>query len=241
MKKIILLCTLTILSSFVLAADFTLLTSEPGRKAKAELTAEALFIEVVKEVVMRADLTVRTKKVPWIKAQKTVKNAPPSDHLLIAPLTRTKEREDDYDWIVPLASYKLQFVTTDKTIDLADIKLLKEQAICAFRESPAEYKLKELGFPDILSRVQVQKCFKDMMKGKQKVVLAHGERVARVRYEQIGGDPKELVFGRPFTEYTVYLASSKAALSDSMKQKMRNAMDAMKIDSSYEKIFAKYE
>ena len=240
MKNTFVLCTLMLFASLSIAADFTLLTSEPGRRAKAELTAEALFIEIVEEVVKRADLTIRTKKVPWIKAQKTVKNAPPSERLLIAPLTRTKEREDDYDWIVPLASYKLQFVTTDKNLDLSDMKTLKEQAICVFRESPAEYKLKELGFPDILSRVQVQKCFKDLSKGTQKVVLAHGEQVAKARYKQIGGDPNALIFGRPFTEYTVYLASSKAVLSDSIQQALHNAMDGMKIDSSYEKIFAKY-
>jgi len=229
-----------LLASLTVAADFTLLTSEPGRRAKAELTSEALFIEIVKEVVKRADLTVRTKKMPWVKAQQTVKKSTPSDHLLIAPLTRTKEREKDYDWIVPLASYKLQFVTTDKMIDLSDMNSLKQQAVCVFRESPAEYKLKELNFPDILSRVQVQKCFKDMKKGSQKVVLAHGERVARARFEQVGGDPKELIFGQPFTEYTVYLASSKATLSEAKKQALLNAMDGMKIDSSYEKIFAKY-
>jgi len=240
MKKFIITCAILLLPIYSIASDFTLLTSEPGRKAKAELSSEALFIEVVKEALGRANLTTKIKKKPWIKAQQLVKKAEPSERLLIAPLTRTKEREDHYDWIVPLASYKLLFVTVDKSIDILDIKSLKKEAICVLRESPAEYKLKELGFPDILSRVQVQKCFKGLKKGSQKVVLAHGERVSRALYQQIGGDPKQLILGQPFTEYTVYLAATKAALPESTQQKLRNAMDAMKIDQTYEKIFAKY-
>lgn len=241
MKNFLLLITILTFSATSFARDFTLLTSEPGRKAKAEMSAEALFVEVIKEVFKRSDLNVKVHKGPWIKAQRTVMRSEPSDRYLIAPLTRIKEREDDYDWIIPLSSYRLQFVTTDKSADLKDLDALKREEICVLRESAAEYKLKEWEFPDILSRVKVQKCFKGLESGKQKIVLAHGERVANALYQQVGGDPKDLIFGRPFSEYTVYLAATKASMTEQTKQELLNALDAMKIDGTYDEIFAKYQ
>lgn len=241
MKNCLLLIATLVFSSALAARDFTLLTSEPGRKAKAEVSAEALFIEVIEEVFKRADLNVNVKKGPWIKAQRTVMAAKPNERYLIAPLTRLKQREKDYDWILPLSSYRLQFVTTDKNTNLKDVEALKRKEVCVLRESAAEYKLKEWEFPDILSRVQVQKCFKGLESGKQEVVLAHGERVASALFQQVGGDPKDLIFGRPFTEYTVYMAAAKDAVDEPTKQQLLNALDAMKIDGTYDEIFAKYQ
>lgn len=240
MNKFVVVLLASIISSSVFARDFTLLTSEPVRNAKQEVTAEELFIEVIREVFKRSDVALRVDQGPWIKAQRTVTRSNPSDRYLIAPLTRLSEREDKYDWILPLTSYRLQFVTTDKNIDLSDIESLKKEPVCVYRESAAEYKLKEWEFPDILSRVMVQNCFKELKGGKQKVVLAHGDRVAKATYEQIGGDPKDLIFGRPFSEYTVYLAATKASMPESTKQDLLNALDGMKIDGTYDKIFGKY-
>lgn len=241
MIRIFITCFVLAFATLGNAKDFTLLTSEPARKAKAEVSAEELFIEVIQEVFKRTGLNVRVKQGPWIKAQRTVTRSKPADRFLIAPLTRTPEREDKYDWILPLRSYSLQFVTTDKDANLADIEALKSEEVCVLRESAAEYKLKEWEFPDILSRVQVQKCYKDMKKGKQRVVLAHGERVARALFEQVGGKPDDLVFGRPFTEYKVYLAATKGSIPDNTKEDLLKAMDGMKIDGSYEAIFSKYK
>jgi hypothetical protein len=242
LSKILLTTTLSFcLSSTVIARDFTLLTSEPIRNAKQEVSAEELFIEVIREVFKRAEVSLRVDKGPWIKAQRTVTRSNPSERYLIAPLTRLSEREDKYDWILPLSSYSLQFVTTDKTIDLSDLESLKKEDVCVFRESAAEYKLKEWEFPDILSRVQVQNCFKGIKTGKLKVVLAHGERVAKALYEQVGGQPEELIFGRPFSEYTVYMAATKSAVGEGIKQDLLRALDEMKIDGTYDKIFSKYK
>lgn len=240
MLKRVFLVSALVFSSVSMAKDFTLLTSEPARNAKTEVSAEALFTEVIREAFRRVDMDVKVKKGPWIKAQRTVMRSEPKDRYLIAPITRTEEREDKYDWILPLSTYRLQFVTTDKEADLTDLEALKNEEVCVLRESAAEYKLKEWAFPDIVSRVQEQKCFQGLKTGKQRVVLAHGNRVAKALYQQVGGDTKALIFGRPFSEHTVYMAATKASVSDDMKQRLTHALEAMKIDGTYDKIFSKY-
>lgn len=241
MIRIILFCAVLVSSSLAFAMDYTLLTSEPARKAKQEISVEELFIEVIQEVFKRTELNLRVEQYPWIKAQRTVMASKPADRFLIAPLTRIPERENQYDWVMPLSSYSLQFVTVDKSIKLSDVEALKKEAVCVLRESAAEQKLKEWEFPDILSRVQVQKCFKELRSGKQKVILAHGERAARALYEQVGGKVDELIFGRPFTEYSVYLAATKGSINESLKAHLLKSLDGMKIDGTYDKIFARYK
>lgn len=241
MIRIIFASAVLVFASLASAKDFTLLTSEPARKAKQEVSVEELFIEVIQEVFKRSGMNVRVEQGPWIKAQRRVERSVPEDRYLIAPLTRIPEREDKYDWIIPLRSYTLQFVTVDKSVNLSDLEALKQQEVCVLRESAAEQKLKEWEFPDILSRVQEQKCYKELRSGKRKVVLAHGERAARALYEQVGGKVDELIFGRPFTEYTVYLAATKASITEPVKEQLLQSLDGMKIDGTYDKIFAKYK
>lgn len=240
MNKLVVLLLASIISSSVFARTYTLLTSEPVRSAKQEVSAEELFIEVIKEALKRADVSLRVDQGPWIQAQRTVTRASDEDHYLIAPLTRISQREDKYDWILPLANYRLQFVTTDRNIDISNIESLKKEPVCVYRESAGEYKLKEMDFPDILSRVLVQNCYKELKSGKLKVVLAHGERIGKALYEQVGGKPDDLIFGRPFSEYTVYLAATKGAVPELLKQDLLKALDEMKIDGTYDKIFSKY-
>lgn len=239
MKKIIVMLALLAITSEAFADRYILLTSQPGRNLKTNMGTEKLFSELVTELFARAELKVETKQTPWVKAQSEVKKASIDKRLLIAPLSRTPEREEDFDWIVPLAPFSLQFVSTDKTIDMTSFENLKKETVCVWRESPAEYRLRSLDFPDILGRVQVQKCYKDMRSGKQKLVLAHGEEVAKVLYSQVGGKADKLKFSRPFGEYTVYLAATPGLIDEDTKRLLNNTLDSMKIDGTYSSVFAR--
>ncbi|PCH98688.1 MAG: hypothetical protein COB84_01525 [Rhodobacteraceae bacterium] len=74
-------------------------------------------------------------------------------------LTRIKEREDNYDWILPIITYELQFITNDRSLDISNLEMLKSEPVCVYRESPAEFKLKSLGFTKIRAKVKEQKCY----------------------------------------------------------------------------------
>ena len=240
MKRLITLSILVLLSSFCFAQDYTLETALPSKVAKGELSTASFFVEIMKETFTRSGLKLKTHKDLWLRNQKKVISAKPSDGLLITPLTRTKDREDSYDWILPIATYKLQFITNDRSVDIDNIETLKTTPICVYRESNAEQKLRDLGFKKIRTKVQNQKCFQGLKKKTTKVMLAHGKIAAIKGYKLIGGNPDTLIYGRTFGEDTIYLASTKGAVSDTDKQKLNDTFSTMKTDGTYDKIIAKY-
>jgi len=216
------------------------MTSEPSRVAEGEKSTESFFIEIVNEVFARSDIELKVKKGHWIRNQKKVSEASPEQALLITPLTRTEEREDSYDWILPISTYKLQFITTDRSIDINNIDALRKLPVCALRESPAEYKLKKLGFTKIRAKVQEQKCFQSLKNNTGAVMLAYGKIAADKGYKIIGNNPEKLIYGKSFSEQTLYLASTKNAVSDADKKKIIDTFAAIKADGTFEKIFATY-
>ena len=240
MKQLITFGVLALLSSFCFAQDYTLETALPSKVAKGELSSASFFVEIMQETFKRSGLKLKTHKDLWIRNQKKVMSAKPSKGLLITPLTRTKDRENSYDWILPITTYKLQFITNDRTVDIGNIEALKTIPVCVYRESPAEYKLRDLGFKKIRTKVQRQKCFQGLKKKTTKAILTHGKIAAIKGYKLIGGNPDTLIYGRSFAEETLYLASTKGAMSDSDKQTLNDTFNALKTDGTYDKILAKY-
>jgi len=240
MKHFITAWLLTLASSICLAQNYTLMTSEPSRVADGEKSTESFFVEITSEVFARSGIKLKVKEGHWIRNQKKVSKAPPQKALLITPLTRTEEREDSYDWILPLFNYKLQFITTDKSIDITNIDALRNLPVCALRESPAEYKLIKLGFTKIRTKVQEQKCFQGLNNKTVTVMLAYGKVAAGKGYKIIGKNPEQLIYGKSFSEQTAYLASTKKAVSDEDKKKIVDAFAAIKADGTFDKIFATY-
>jgi polar amino acid transport system substrate-binding protein len=240
MKKLIFTLLLSIYASVGFAQTYTLMTSVPSKIAKGETSAEGFVIEVLTEAFKRAELDLRVKKDAWIRVQQKVAEAPPEQGLIIAPLTRTAEREKSFDWIAPIESYKLVFITNDRSVDITNIKMLKNTPICVYRESPAEYKLRELGFTKIRARVQEQKCFQGLQKGRDKVVLAHGKIVAEKGYKLVKGNPDKLIFGPEFEEETFYLAGTPGVMHKKNREKIRKVLSSMKSDGTIEAIRKKY-
>jgi len=216
------------------------MTSEPNRVAEGEKSTESFFVEIANEIFARSGIKLKVKEGHWIRNQKKVSQASPKKALLITPLTRTEEREDSYDWILPISTYKLQFITTDKSIDINNIDALRKLPVCVLRESPAEYKLKKLGFTKIRTKVQEQKCFQSLNNKTGAVMLAYGKIAADKGYKIIGKNPGQLIYGKSFSEQTLYLASTRNAVSDEDQKKIIDAFAAIKADGTYDKIYATY-
>ena len=248
MKHFIAACLLTLVSSLSAAQSYTLMTTQPSKVAEGEKSTENFFVEITNETFLRSGLTLKTKKGHWIRNQKKVSSASAKEKLLIVPLTRTKEREAHYDWILPISDYQLQFITTDQSIDVSNIEALKNLPICVYRESPAESKLKELGFTNIHAKVQEQICFKNLSKslnketGKNRInlMLAHGKVAATQGFKIINADPEELIYGTSFPTEIVYLASSRNAVSETDKKKLNQAFEAIKADGTFNRIYNSY-
>lgn len=241
MKYLLTLCLIAIFSSSCWANGYTLMTiNTPNSNNKEVKTAEGFFIEVLNEMFGRAGLPLRTKEEPWIRSQEKVISASPREGLVIAPLTRTEEREDQYDWIVSLVEYQMRFVTNDKTMNIATLDALKQQPVCVLRASLAEARLVALGFKNIRASVFEQRCYKEMLDGSTKVILSHGQIGAEKNFKNVGGKIEELVFGLEFPKEEFYLASTRKAVSEADKAKLVKALEDIRSDGTYNKITAKY-
>lgn len=240
MKKFLSICLLSVLSFSCFAQGYTLMTSLPSKVAKGEKATEGFFIEVLEEVFKRADIPLRVKKGAWVKNQQIVEKAAARDKLLISPLTRTEQREANYDWVFPIIDYRLVFITNDPEVDVSNIEAMKSKPVCVYRESPAEYKLRELGFKKIRTRVQEQKCFQGLKRGSERIMLTHGKIAAEKGYKLVKGKPEKLVFGQSFEEEKLFLAASKGAVSGEDKKKLRDALTSMRSDGKFEEILSQY-
>ena len=240
MKKFLSICLLSVLSFSCFAQGYTLMTSLPSKVAKGEKATEGFFIEVLEQVFKRADIPLRVKKGAWVKNQQTVAKASANDKLLISPLTRNTQREAKYDWILPIIDFRLVFITNDPEVDVSNIEAMKSKPVCVYRESPAEYKLRELEFKKIRTRVQEQKCFQGLKRGSERIMLTHGKIAADKGYRLVKGKPEKLIYGKSFKEEKLFMASTKGAVSDADKKKLRDALNSMRTDGSFDKILAQY-
>lgn len=236
MKQVLAFFILSVMTVSSFAQSYTLITMKQREKENIE----NFFVDVSKEIFKRSNLGLKIKTSHFIKAQKTVAKAEAKKKMLISPISRSADREDDFDWIVPLEKYKPQFLTTDKTLDISKAESLLNEPVCVLRESILQQQLEELGFTQVKPQIQIKNCFKDLKKGKIRLVFVHGQAQSIRRYELMGGNIDDLVFGASFEEETTYIASSKGAVPKHDREKLENALAAMKADGSYEKLLHKY-
>ena len=236
MKIYICAFILALSSTLASAQSYTLMTI----KQREETNVENFFVDLSKEIFKRAGLRLRVQPHYWLKAQKTVMRAKPELGYLIVPLTRTAEREHDFDWLLPIEKYQLQLISNDTKVNVLDTNSLKALPVCALRESPAQYKLQELGFTNIKAEIREKKCYEHLMTGKVKVVMSYGELSAKARFANVGGSAADLKFGLAFREETLYLASSKQVMAAGDLEKIKNALEEMKADGTYAQFRNKY-
>jgi hypothetical protein len=98
----------------------------------------------------------------------------------------------------------------------------------------------KLGFTKIRTKVQEQKCFQGLNNKTIAVMLSYGKISANKGYKIIGKNPEQLIYGKSFSEQTVYLASTKKAVSDDDKKKLTDAFADFKADGTFDKIYATY-
>ena len=216
---------------------FTLLSASIPPYSNSDSANRGLCIDITQALFEKAEWTLSTQFHPWARAQKM---AIGGDSFLITPLTRTPEREPHYDWIVPLYRYDLQLISNDPTVPIEDPQAMREVEICVLRESPAEYKLIELGYERRLVVTEESKCLQLLALGRSTAVMVHGWLSATYGYRQFGGDPRSLLPGAVFASSEIYIGSSHGALSRAQRQRLERALVELKAEGRYQAIIEHY-
>lgn len=222
----------------LLSADLTILTENlpPLNYVKdGELVGPS--VEIVKEIQRRVGSREKIQVYPWARAYKM---ALKDENVVLFSTTHTKERDDKFKWVGPLAT-KRDILVAKKSLgiiinNLDDAK--KVGHIGTLRDDTREILLKRHGFTNL-------EPVSDEQLNAQKLVLERIDLWAykipglRTVCELAGVDHNELEEVYHLREIDVSIAFSKKT-SDSIVKKWKNAFDEMIVDGTIIQIRRKW-
>lgn len=172
---------------------------------------------------------------PWPRAQREVSTG---KNMLIAPLSRTQSREDNFTWIAPVMTMDRTFFSLDRRVESFDEAKKTFKLIAVGIGSAQETRLREEGFP--ASQIYPLKIGENpaqmLLKGR---VDAWFNGVPETRYiwKQLSDRP--LVMSRVVMTANLYLACSKNC-DPHMVDRLRTAIDTLQANGTADKVEAGY-
>lgn len=197
---------------------------------------KGIVVEILQEAAKSTEVNFIFRFLPWKRAQLETRAA--IDQAII-PLTRTPEREKDYQWLAPLFDYHFVIVTRGEVVPPRSIDDAKHLAIGVLRGNPMEVTLPRMGFTNVkpgtsegLLARQLQVNLIDAW------VVA--DLVARDTYKKAGGNPDELRFGPRIGEpMRIYLGASPEFPKEYSKQ-IADAVNRLRSTGAIDGILNKY-
>jgi len=220
------------------SADLTILTENlPPLNYIKDGKLVGPSVEIVKEIQKRVGSREIIQVYPWARAYKL---ALEDENVVLFSTTHTKERDDKFKWVGPLATKRDILVAKKglgiKINNLEDAK--KVGRIGTLRDDTREILLKGQGFSNL-------EPVSDEQLNAQKLVLGRIDLWAykipglRTVCELAGVDYSELEEVYHLREIDVSIAFSKKT-SDSIVAKWKNAFDEMLADGTIIKIRRKW-
>ncbi len=217
------------------ATELKALTAElPPYTISADAPLPGIGHELVQEISHRSGVQIDIEYMPWKRAQNMAKETP---NTLVFGLTRTPTREPDYMWITKLVDSSDIFVTMDKNVDSYDTaKDLSKIAVMG--GTPREKSLVKNGVENIELVPEEQLCAKMLQAGRVEGWYTLDHRAAFI-WKQEGNKLTDLVLGAPVQTQEIWLAANKDMPAEDV-EKIKSAMEDIKADGTYDKIFQKY-
>lgn len=178
------------------------------------------------------------KLLPWARGYKRVLSEP--DTCLFST-TRTKEREDLFEWIGPVAPETVGLIARKETgIQIDSVEDIKKYKVGTIRDDIAELYLVDAGISvDDMERVaETVLNIRKMNRGRIDL-WAYDQSVAMWELKTNGFDPSDYESVYELGRKNQYLACHKAT-SESVIQELQGAIDTLKADGTYGQILDRY-
>jgi polar amino acid transport system substrate-binding protein len=164
-----------------------------------------IAIDILREVSKGTGLDFGFRFLPWKRAQLETLAAKSQ---AVVPLSRTPEREKQYQWIAPLFEYHFVIVTRNGQAAPKSLEEAKNLTVGVLRGNPMETLLPQLGFTRVIPG-NTEDLVAKQLRTKAIDAWVVADLVAHSSYKRIGGDPAELVLGPRIGEpMAVYLGGS---------------------------------
>ena len=196
-----------------------------------------LATEVVRELVKRTGTAGRIRMVAWPAGYQALSERP---HTALFSTVMTAERKGRFQWVGPLAVVDTNLYALKRSgIQIANLdQARKAGRIATVRKYYSEQVLKEEGFGNTESFPDREAGLRKLLDGKvQLVVSSNTEMPAALK--RIGASMDDVTNAFTLSTDLVYIAFSKGT-SPKRVARWQDALDAMKRDGSFAKIYARW-
>ena len=205
------------------------------RAADGQLTG--LTVDIVTEIQRRVGNTDPIQVVPWARGLLYLDNEP--DTLLFS-MSRTAERNDQYQWIGPIVETVFGFYTKENSKvvikSLADAK--RVNSIGVYRGDVREAFLLKNGFTNLDQTTDNLSNFRKLMAGRF-VLYAGASNGIASEAERAGFSRKDVKLVYEFLKTQDFIAASKQTDPKIVAQ-WNAALESMKKDGTFQSLFTKY-
>jgi polar amino acid transport system substrate-binding protein len=244
-KKIFLLCLVTIsliVSVSYAEEDILIVTEEwPPYNYLENEEITGFSAEIVQNLLAIMNKDYEIQLLPSMRTTKLLNTRP---HTMMFSLFRTPERESQYKWIGPLGDASIFFYKRkddDRTIEsLEDMKNVKR--IACRHAGLIPDLLIEHGFKNLdMTATGSLPIYQKLLGGRCDLAISDADLGVRYHLKSLNVKLDD-VFEKipiPIFEAELYLAASKD-ISDEEIQEWQSALEELKTNGLYEKIFQKY-
>jgi polar amino acid transport system substrate-binding protein len=191
---------------------------------------------MLRAVSKATGITFSIRFLPWKRAQ--VETQSGTDQLII-PLTRTPEREKDYQWIGHVVSYNFVVVTVGDRSAPRTLEEARTLSVGVLRGNPMEALLPRLGFANIKPGY-TEDSLARLLQSKRIDAWVVADIVAADVYRRIGGNPGELHVGVKLgATMSVQLAASPQ-FPDADRKAIADELNRLRSSGEAEKIISRY-
>lgn len=196
-----------------------------------------LLVELVEEVLRRAERPARVEFFPWARAIQTASQQP---RVLILPLTRTPEREAQYQWLIKLYVQHFVFINRVGQPAVQSLEQARGLRVTVLRGSPNPGQLLRQGFDE--SRIHPASSVEDMLRALERghVDAIYGGDVINLdKVRNSGRDPARFQVGMELDAGEIWLAAG-SGIEPAERQRLQQAQQSMLRDGTVERLFRAY-
>lgn len=196
-----------------------------------------VLVELVELLLRRCGQPARVEFFPWARALATASSQP---RIAILPLTRTPERDPQFQWLLKLYVQHFVFINRVGQPPVASVEQARPLRLVVLRGSPNLAQLQRHGFNT--GQVTQASSVDDMLRMLDRGVvdaIYGGDVINMDKVRSSGRDPAAYQVGVTLESGEIWLAAS-AGFSDAERQQLKEAHQALLREGAVERLFRAY-
>jgi polar amino acid transport system substrate-binding protein len=193
--------------------------------------------EIVREVQRRVQNADPIEAVPWVRGYKELQGRP---NVVLFSIARSKDRDSLFEWVGPIGEIAFVFYArADSPISIKNLDEARKLIfIGVYKEDIRDQHLTKLGFTNLDRSIDDVTILKKLMAGRIDCMVANAAGISDLTISA-GYKPEDVRAVFPFLKVQLYIAFSKATPRATV-MRWQKALDDMKSDGTFERIYRKY-